>query len=92
MSNQDDPCWVFFPEEEAVVPPPGIIQHIKDHWWAYHPQKGLLFYRKGKRGSMSPQCNSSEELCRRLNAHLHPWAEVKFFPSVFFRVNPHDYI
>lgn len=78
----------FVPIDEAVVPPSGIIQHFKDHWWIVHPEKGLAFF--DSRGWLSPQCNGDERVTRRLAQH-YPWAEVQFIPSAFRRVNPSDY-
>lgn len=85
---EDDPRLTFKPIEDAVVPPPGLIKHIKDHWWAVHPTRGLVFWDKKR---MSPQCNSNLAVTTSL-ARMYPWAEVRFIPSVFFRIDPHDYV
>lgn len=79
--------FVFVPESVATVPPAGLIEHIKDSWWAVHPECGLAFY--GPR-AMAPQCNRDESITRRISAK-YPWAEVRFYPSVFRRINPSDY-
>lgn len=91
---EDDPRLVFVPIEEAVIPPPGLIDHIKDRWWAHHPTKGLVFYKSGppKSSFLSPQCNASEEIAKRLLKHMYPWAELKFVPNVFRKINPRDYV
>lgn len=78
--------YVFVPIEKAVVPPSGLIEHLKDRWWIVHPEKGLAFFDKKL---MAPQCNGSETLARRLAPE---WAEVRFFPSVFRRIDPQDYV
>lgn len=31
----------FVPVEKATIPPSGLIEHVKDHWWIVHPEKGL---------------------------------------------------
>lgn len=82
-----DPRLFFVPVAEALIPPAGIIEHLKDHWWIVHPERGLAFWDKLHK---SPQCNSSESITRRL-ASAYPWAEVRFFPSVFRRVKISDY-
>lgn len=79
--------FVFVPIDEAIVPPGGLIEHLKDRWWVVHPEKGVAYFDKRHK---SPQCNSNETITRRL-AQAYPWAEVRFLPSVFRRINPHDY-
>ena len=83
-----NPKYIFVPVEKATVPPPGLIEHLKDRWWLVHPERGLAFFDER---AMSPQCNSNETIARHL-ARNHPWAEVQFFPSVFRRINPKDYV
>lgn len=82
---EDDKRLSFLPLEKATNPPAGFLNHVKDHWWAVHPTKGLVFFKK-----TSPQCNSNESLSKRINA-MYPWAEVRLIPSVFFPVDPNDY-
>lgn len=78
--------FTFVSIEKATVPPSGLIEHVKNHWWVVHPEKGLaLFDGKFK------QCNTIEAIARRLAA-THPWAEVHFIPSAFFPIDPHDYV
>jgi len=72
-------------DQDVLEAPNGIIQHYKDHWWAVHPEKGLIFYYK------SAQCNKSREIVATLVPKLYPWAEIKFFPSIFRRINISDY-
>jgi hypothetical protein len=61
-----------------------------------HPQRGLVwfcFHKIGRHNPLelaSPQCNTNEAIVRYRLARYH-WAEVKFMPSVFRRINPHDY-
>lgn len=86
--SADDPRLTFVPLEVATVPPKGLIEHLKDQWWTVHPEKGLVFYDKKV---MAPQCNSNESITRRFK-EMYPWAEVRFIPSVFRRINPHDYV
>jgi hypothetical protein len=85
---EDNPRLFFLSVEKAVVPPPGIIEHIKDHWWSVHPTKGLIFWDKRAR---SPQANSNEDIARRLQQSLYPWAECRFIPSVFRKIDIQDY-
>jgi hypothetical protein len=74
----------------------GIVNHIKNSWWSVHPEKGLMFfpynYKKSKNlADAAPQCNTNEEIARRLNANLWPETEVRFFESVLQPINPRDY-
>jgi len=83
----EHPRLYFVPETEATVPPAGLIEHIKDSWWVTHPEHGLAFWDKR---SKSPQCNTNESITRHL-AKIYPWAEIKFIPSAYRRINPSDY-
>jgi len=87
--DKSDPRIAFVPEDQAATPPAGLIEHMKDRWWVTHPVEGLVFYVT--RGLHSPQRNSNETITRHLRDKLYPWAEVKFIPSVFRRINPSDY-
>jgi len=87
--SEDDPRLIFVSIEEATVPPSGLINHIKDHWWAVHPTKGLIFWHQRHR---APQCNSNKHTARRLQQQFYPWAECRFIPSVFCRIDPQDYM
>lgn len=57
---------------------------VVDNWWIVHPEKGLAFYKSGKR--LSPQCNRSEStakmLCDRLLGENHGHVVV-FVPVVY---------
>lgn len=90
--QEDDPRLVFLLIEKTQTPPSGIINHIKGHYWVYHPSKGLVFYRSRLSDPPAPQCNTSELMVRRFQSQMYPWAEVTFIPSVFYRVNPKDHI
>lgn len=83
----------FIPLEAATLAPSGLIEHIKDHWWCVHPKKGVIFFKPHPKWPGTPQCNANEEIalgiCKRL---YHPWAEVRFIPSVFRRIRPEDYL
>ncbi len=84
---EDSPRLTFVPIEVATVPPAGLIEHLKDRWWSVHPTKGLIFFDK----CMAPQCNGTEAIARRLQESLYPWAECRFIPSAFRRIDPRDY-
>ena len=80
----------FVPIEEAVVPPGGFIKHLKDKWWAVHPENGVAYFVGANGKYFSPQCNSSEATMRWLKENSS-WAEIRFIPSVFHRIDPRDY-
>lgn len=80
-----DKRLTFIPRDKASTPPPGLIRHIKDSWWIVHPEKGVVFFKQH-----SPQCNRNKEITRRIAA-MYPWAEVRFIPSVFHKINPDDW-
>lgn len=85
---EDDPRLKFVQIADAAVPPGGLIEHIKDSWWAAHPTKGLVFW--SVRGHASPQCNKDESITRHLSK-MYPWSEVRFVPSAFRRIKLSDY-
>ncbi len=74
----------------------GLVNHIKDSWWSFHPEKGLLFYpRSGAYPSISnsfPQCNQNESIARRLSYVSWPGIEIRFVESVLQPIDPRDYI
>lgn len=91
--ERDNPMLSFVPIDEATVPPGGIINHYKDRWWAVCPERGVVFHRANKRSkSGSPQCNGNEVIARKVIGGLYPWAEIRFIPSVFVRININDYV
>lgn len=91
--SEDDPRLVFVPIEKATVPPAGLIEHIKDRWWAVHPTKGLVFWKATPREThLSPQCNRSEVGTREIFYRMYPWAEIQFIPSVFRSIRVSDYV
>jgi hypothetical protein len=74
----------------------GIVTHIKDSWWACHPEKGLAFFpynikKSARLEDSSPQCNRNENIARRLTEQLWPEAEVRFFESVLVPTDPRNY-
>lgn len=85
--EEDSDRLTFVALEVAVEPPPGLIKHIKDHYWIVHPTKGVVFFDKMK----AAQCNVNAEIVRRVLAPMYPWAEVRLIPSVFRPIDPHDY-
>lgn len=87
----DDPKLFYVPFDVAVTPPGGLIEHFKNRWWSVHPERGVIFFRSRKRDSGSAQCNGDEATARQLQARLYPWAECRFMPSVFRRIDISDY-
>lgn len=96
--------YVFLPLVEATAPTSGsFFQRYADHWWAVHPDRGLLFYnpvnsrtgrrRHGRYGS--PQCNSVERITRMVAAKsaemLWPGVEIRLIPVVWVPVSISDY-
>jgi hypothetical protein len=85
--GRDDKRLRFIPLEEATTPPHGLINHYRDRWWAVCPERGLIFYGD----TMSPQCNAIEDVARRVFGNIYPWAEIRFVPSAFQRIDPRDF-
>lgn len=83
--NANDKNLRFIPIAKATTPPSGLIEHFKNCFWCVHPDKGVVFWKQ------SPQCNTNELITARLAASMYPWAEVRLIPSVFRKINPHDY-
>lgn len=76
----------FLLEEEAIDCKANMLHQYRDKYWIVHPIKGLAFFRKGYG---SPQCNSNEELAKRL---CPDWGIVKFIPRVLVPLNINDYM
>ena len=89
--SEDDPRLRFIATEEATAPPDGLIRHYKDYWWAAHPIRGLVFWCPSGR-HYAAQCNKQQEITCAIVARLFPWAEARFFPSVFRTIDPQDYV
>jgi len=89
--TEDDPRLKFIPMEKAIVPPEGLIKHIKNCWWIVHPTKGVVFYTGNDKRFLAPQANGNEEIAERILS-AYSWAELKFIPSVFHRIKPDDYV
>jgi hypothetical protein len=92
----DPQSYRFLPLAEAVNPPKqGLFTHWVNAWWLVHPDKGLLFYRFGRRrGWGSPQCNTDERVTRMLFEKAPPpfeGIEVQHLPSAWVPADPDDY-
>lgn len=83
--KEDDKRIRYVSENDALVAPEGIVCHYKNRWWLVHPTKGLLFFR----GTV-PQCNFNKAVTEKMH-WIAPWSVIKFYESVFVKVNPHDY-
>lgn len=65
----------------------GHADVLRDRWWACHPTRGLIIFRKS-----SPQCNPNQEIALSLMMRLYPWAEVRQIPLVLLPHNCKDYV
>ncbi len=89
--ERDDKRLRFMPIDIAIIPPPGLIEHLDNHYWAYDKERGLIFWKPDRRSGWFPQCNGQQIVTEHLVKKLYPWAEVKHMKSVFRKINPHDY-
>jgi hypothetical protein len=88
--------YAFLPVQEAVSPAKrGHFEHFVDAWWIVHPEKGLAFYRRGRRSGLgAPQCNTDERITRMVMARCSPpWpgAEVRKLASAWVPIDVSDY-
>lgn len=93
--DRDDARLVFMPLDNILLAG-GHCDVIRDHWWSYCPDRGLLFWqsdarRKGQLRGASPQANRSEGTALMLQQKLFPWAELRFVPLVLQSINVGDY-
>jgi len=80
--TEDDPRLSFMPYEDREKRS-GPCHVIRDSYWAMHPERGLVFYGRGKGIEHdAPQCNRNQSITEMLAHKLYPWAEVKFVPLV----------
>lgn len=89
----DNPKLVYLPFDKLSYYT-GIVMHLRNHWWSVHPERGLIFWSGEKHPSIergSPQCNANEVTARSLRDKLYPWAELRYFMSVLYPIDPHDY-
>lgn len=64
---------VFISIDEVTTPKDGQVA-LKDRWWIHRPEKGLLFFKVGKR--LVPQCNRSETVALAVRKRLYPDDDV----------------
>ncbi len=81
----------FIPANRLQNPPRGMVEHIKDSWWVNCPERGLAFYRRGKRDPLCPQCNKDERIAKAVAAKVWSGLEVSFVPSVFLPIDVRHY-
>lgn len=81
--DENDPALSFIGEEEPSKQ--GFYQLITDSWWAVHPTKGPVVYRRS-----SPQCNSNKAIAERINK-MYPWASVEFRAKVYMPIDIRDW-
>lgn len=84
--SPDDKCFTYIPFEKALTPPAGIIRHYKEQWFAVHPERGFIVFQKH-----ALQTNKNEDVVRHLIPSLYPWAEARYYASVFIPIDPQDY-
>lgn len=56
-----------------------------DHWWAEHPDKGLLVWDR-----VSPQCTTSEAVARLVIGKLYPWANIRFVETAYILIDQRE--
>lgn len=71
---------VCVPVDVATTPTNGYA--MVNRWWTVHPERGVVFAR-WRDGEVSPQCNPSESMSKRLTQQLWPDCESRFIPVVF---------
>ncbi len=89
--DRDDKRLRFMPIDTAIVPPPGLLEHLNNRYWVCDKERGLVFWKPHKSSGLYPQCNQSRDITEKMAKRLYPWAEVKHMKSVFRKINPHDY-
>lgn len=82
---------IYMPESD-VLKSTGIVMHVKDHYWAVDPDRGLIFYIRQPSAldapfrNASPQSNKDRVTIERLAGRSWPDAVIKFIPSVLYPV------
>lgn len=80
---------VRVPIKTIEKPRAGILEGILENWWIIDPKtESVVFYQRHKREYSSAQCNSNEDIVRRV---IHPiWQpfgfEVRLIPVAFVPV------
>lgn len=80
-------AMTYLSVEDATTPTAGAVCSV-DRWWAVHPEKGLMFYRR-----YSPQCNANPDIVRTMIKKMYPECEARHFAVVYIptRLQSHDY-
>lgn len=82
---EDNEHLVFVSEESLDLAVPGQLTAIVMQWWAVHPQRGLILWRRPRQDLFYPQTNVHQDVAEKLTKDLYPWAEVKQIPLVLLR-------
>lgn len=65
----------------------GYYELIPSHWWSINVNGKGLLYRKHSR-----QCNRNKSIAEfGINSETHPAVAVKFYPAIWFPINPNDF-
>ena len=96
----DDYVWLT--REEAEKPVGGLCMVFIDYWWAVDKDGRVAFFnprlgngkRRARDNFVSPQCNHSEAISRKVAQSCAPdiFVDVVQIPMVMYHVNPGDYI
>jgi hypothetical protein len=95
MTEPTDPKLVFMPLDQATAAN-GMVQVIRDAYWAVCPERGLIFWqgdtrRSGQLRGASPQCNAAYGVASKLFPKSYPWADVRQIDLVLAPIEPRDY-
>lgn len=77
MIDPDDKRITYLPVEEALKPV-NMAKAYVGYWWAQHPERGLLIWRR-----YSPQCNQHQVISEKLTGSLYPWADCVYHEVVY---------
>lgn len=81
----------------SAIADPQSGEFIKDHWWAYHPARGVLFWTHRHRpppvgfaeGDLKPQCNRDQRVSEMVIKRLHePPIQPLLVPAAYLACVP----
>lgn len=84
--SADDPHFVYIPLDQIVTEPDGLCQVVRNAYWAVHPERGLVFWKRSTASDLIPQYNSDKRVSDMIVPSQYPWAEVRQIPIVVLQV------
>ena len=81
MVERDSPQLFYMPVDKALLKE-GECFAYRDKWWAFCPERGLIFLKCKGINPPIAQCYQTAEIAKETVAKMYPWAKVKHMELV----------